>query len=126
MVINKELLSIATDPLGRPGSLIHQRTNASDPHDDALTRTDNIEEQIWRRRLSGGVYAVCLFNRAEALRVMGVQWARAGVCPGQGVVQVRDVWRGTVGATKVWAKNATGVTAHVPRHAVAMFTIKCG
>ena len=69
MVINKELLSIATDPLGLPGTLVRQLSNASNPRDDDLTRTHNIVEQVWRRKLSGGVYVLCFFNRDEASRV---------------------------------------------------------
>ena len=125
MVTNKELLSIATDPLGRPGSLVHQLTNASDPHDPELTRTDNIVEQIWSRPLSGGLYALCFFNRGETTRPMTMQWQKARVCVGHRVMQVRDVWRGTVGAVKNWTSSVTGITAHLPRHTIALYTIKC-
>jgi hypothetical protein len=47
-----EVLAISQDKLGRPGRLVHQATNASDPHEPPTTTT--IVSQVWVRDLEGG------------------------------------------------------------------------
>eukprot|EP01045_Picozoa_sp_COSAG04_P003742 COSAG04_NODE_155_length_22379_cov_5.613707_10_plen_75_part_00 len=74
MAMNRELLSVAMDPLGTAGTLIHQQTNLSSPV-AAAVRSDNIVEQAWARPLSGGAIALCLFNRDERPRNVSVSWA---------------------------------------------------
>jgi len=74
ILTNKEVIAIDQDPHGK------QATRVSKSGD----------QEIWTRQLSGGDYAVALFNRAKDEAEMTVKWSGVGIKGGPG--KVRDVW----------------------------------
>ena len=74
ILMNKEVIAIDQDLEGK------QATRVSKSGD----------QEIWTRQLSGGAYAVALFNRAKDDAKMTVKWSEVGIkgTPGK----VRDVW----------------------------------
>ena len=75
VLINKEVIAIDQDRLGRAASRIAQDGDA----------------EVWVKPLSGGAWAIALFNRGGAPRQMG---AARNLVPGAGALAVRDVWAG--------------------------------
>jgi len=84
---SNEVIAISQDPLGRPGRLVRQDTNASNQQAPATTTT--ITAQIWVRQLESGGVAAVLFNRAEHEVQLTLTWTAAGIA---GTYAVRDVW----------------------------------
>jgi hypothetical protein len=54
MLLNKELVAVSQDPLGKAGKMVRQRTNSSDPTDGSAARCTNIVDQLFVRELEGG------------------------------------------------------------------------
>eukprot|EP00038_Savillea_parva_P010865 m.193374 g.193374 ORF g.193374 m.193374 type:complete len:481 (-) comp18907_c0_seq1:27-1469(-) len=116
MLLNNDVLAISQDPLGRPGWLVKQTTNATDPSPTAA-RTTNIVTQVFARVLEHGARAVVLFNRAETTMDMHVTWSDVGL-PDNGRFTVHNVWTGE-SAPNV----ASGYRGTVPPHSVLMVRV---
>ena len=93
ILTNKEVIAIDQDVNGK------QATRLSKSGD----------QEIWARQLSGGDYAVALFNRAKNAAEMTVKWSGVGI-KGR-PVKVRDVWAHSDVKT-----SGTGYAATVPGH----------
>lgn len=84
------LLALSQDPLGAPGILALQVTNATHESNDGATTT-NIVQQIWTKPLLGDGRAVVYFNRAEHPLNMSLPWPKMAMEQG-GRYVVTDVW----------------------------------
>ena len=100
LLMNKDVIAIDQDPLGRQGDRLHQ--------DGDL--------ETWTRTLSGGAIAVGLFNRSTTaapmtLKLSGIGLKHAG--------SIRDVWS----ATSLTSPNGE-LTTTVPPHGVVLLLLK--
>lgn len=102
ILINKEVIAINQDPLGRQGQRV---------------RKDS-DREVWSKQLADGSRAVILFNRAEAEQNIVVTWEDIGY-PGKIVASVRDLWQ-----HKDLGKQAGKFGATIPPHGVVMLTVK--
>jgi alpha-galactosidase len=102
ILINKEVIAINQDPLGRQGQRV---------------RKDS-DREVWSKQLADGGRAVILFNRAEAEQNIVVTWEDIGY-PGKIVASVRDLWQ-----HKDLGKQAGKFGATIPPHGVVMLTVK--
>ncbi|MCU1262554.1 MAG: Alpha-galactosidase, partial [Bryobacterales bacterium] len=99
ILTNPEVIAIDQDKLGKQGTRVSQ----------------NGEQEIWARELSGGAKAVGLFNRNSETAKMKVKWADVGM----GVKpKVRDLW-----AKKSVAPEGDGYEAVVPGHGVVLLRV---
>ena len=127
MLKNRELLAVHQDALAKPGALLRQRTNSSGGSSGNATRSTDIVEQVFSRELAPpaagcAARAVVMFNRAEQPTNMTVAWAELGLPASGAPYSVRDVWaHNAYGADR--GAFATGYTAVVPKHGVAMVTV---
>ena len=74
LITNDEVLAIDQDKLGSPAVLLPNIGKAT----------------LWRKRLSGGSFAIGIFNRTNAAIDVSLPWASIGLDAGK---PVRDVWR---------------------------------
>jgi alpha-galactosidase len=99
ILLNREVIAIDQDPLGRQGARVWKAGNA----------------EVWVKPLSGGAKALLLFNRGGApalIRATADQVTVAGRAP------VRDLW-----AHKDAGRWSGSIQAIVEPHGVAMFRI---
>jgi alpha-galactosidase len=102
ILLNKEVIAIDQDPLGRAGRRVR--------------RDGNLE--VWSRELAGGYRAVVLLNRGTSATNIAVQWADLGY-PDSVTAEVRDLWQ-----AKNLGRMKGSYTAQVPSHGVVMLTVK--
>jgi hypothetical protein len=138
MLLNKELIAIAQDPLGEAGALVLQSTNVSSSSSSSSSsaasssaapsapsaRTTNIVEQVFVRRLSPAnhAWAVTLFNRREVPTKMTMDWNKLPGASGSHAYAVRDIWaHNSYGANR--GVHADGYTVTVAPHAVVMLKV---
>ena len=101
ILTNKEVIAIDQDPLGLQGRKIR----------------DDGDLEVWAKRLSGGAYAVILFNRSAAEQSMAVSWQEIGL-PYDAEPMVRDLWK------KADLGRVKGTfTARVPSHEIVMIRV---
>jgi alpha-galactosidase len=100
ILTNKEVIAIDQDSEGK------QATRISKSGD----------QEIWARLLSGGAYAVALFNRAKDDAPMSVRWSDAGI---KGKPRkARDLWSHS--DVKIGGEN---YSATVPGHGVVLLRV---
>ena len=99
ILTNKEVIAIDQDKLGKAARQISK----------------NGETEIWLRPLSGGAYAVGLFNRGAADKRIEIKWEELEL-PSR--PRVRDLW-----AHKDLGVTPGGFGATVPSHGVALIRV---
>ena len=99
ILTNKEVIAIDQDKLGKAARQISR----------------NGETEIWLRPLSGGAYAVGLFNRGAADERIEIKWEELEL-PSR--PRVRDLW-----AHKDLGVTPGGFGATVPSHGVALIRV---
>jgi alpha-galactosidase len=74
ILLNREVLAVDQDPLGKPGRRLAK----------------NGTTEIWAKPLDGAGVAVALFNRADGITRVNLQWSELGLSRPR---QVRDLWK---------------------------------
>jgi len=100
ILTNKEVIAIDQDPDGKQA----RRVSKSG------------DQEVWARQLSGGAYAVALFNRAKDDAKMSVKWSDVGMKGKPG--KVRDLW-----AHSEVKASGTDYSASVPGHSVVLLRV---
>jgi len=100
ILTNKEVIAIDQDPAGK------QATRISKSGD----------QEVWARPLSGGDYAVALFNRAKEEAKMSVKWSEAGIKGNPR--KARDLWSHS--EVKI---NGADYSVQVPGHGVVLLRV---
>jgi alpha-galactosidase len=101
ILINKEVIAIDQDKLGRQGRLLSQ----------------NGDLEIWARPLSDGGRAVILFNRGTKESEIGVTWEQLAY-PNHLSAKVRDLW-----AHKDLGSLTGGYATKVGPHSIVMLKV---
>lgn len=101
ILINRAVIAVDQDPLGKPGQRIR--------HEDG--------EDVWVRDLVGGRRAVVLFNRNAAPRRIALRWTELDLVPGTRIGGGREVWSGEV------VSVGEGVSRLIPAHGAALFVL---
>jgi alpha-galactosidase len=102
ILLNKEVIAVDQDALGRPGALVWK--------DGDL--------EVWSKQLADGGRAVVLLNRGAAAATIGAQWTDIGYPAGLAAT-VRDLWTGN----QVSGRKGS-YSALAPGHGVVMVTVK--
>ena len=76
ILTNLEMIAIDQDPLGKQGYLM----------------MDHPGKQIWVKELSGGDWAICLFNPTDEPTDMRVKWKQFVVLDADTEYSARDIW----------------------------------
>ena len=100
ILLNRDVIAIDQDKLGKQG----------------WRASKDGEGEVWMRPLSGGAYAVGLFNRGAAARKIAVRWTDLKL---KGRRKVRDLW-----AHADRGKVKDGFAAEVPAHGVVMLRVQ--
>jgi alpha-galactosidase len=99
ILMNKEVLGIDQDPLGKQG--------------DRLYESGDLD--VWTKPLSGGRVAVGLFNRSWSVRDIAVDLSQIGFKSG---ANVRDLWK------QQDLGHRSGVfTSRIPKHGVTLIVV---
>ena len=100
ILTNKEIIAIDQDPEGKQAKRVSQ----------------NGDQEVWSRPLSGGAQAVALFNRGQNDASMAVKWSELGLsAPPK---KARDLWAHA--DVKV---SKTDYSASVPGHGVVVLRL---
>ncbi len=99
---NREVLAVDQDPLGVQGTAIW--TSAAG------------DAQVWTKPLSGGDYAVALFNRRAAPQQISTTARQVGL-PTAGAYALRDLWQHST------TETAGAISATVPGHGVVLLRV---
>ncbi|MBB5328913.1 alpha-galactosidase [Tunturiibacter gelidoferens] len=102
ILLNKEVIAIDQDPLGRQGRRV-KKTG---------------DQEIWSKQLKDGSRAVVLLNRGPAATKIAVSWTDIGY-PDSLPASVRNLWT----ANDLGKQNGS-YSADVPSHGAVMLTIK--
>ncbi len=102
MLVNKEVIEIDRDPLGKQGTQLAK-------HGD---------QEVWTKPLAKGAVAVALFNRGDASAEMSIKWS--DLLKTQRHLIVRDAWRHEF--VKVTGNDQTW-SVTVPKHGVVLLRI---
>jgi alpha-galactosidase len=102
ILLNKEVIAIDQDPLGRQGRRV-KKTG---------------DQEIWSKQLEDGSRAVVLLNRGSAPTKIAVSWTDIGY-PGSLPASVRNLW-----TANDLGKQTGAYSADVPSHGAVMLTIK--
>ena len=97
ILMNKEVIAIDQDPLGKPGDRVLQSGDFS----------------IWTRKLTGNRTAIAFVSAARSSREVSIDLATAGIRKG---AKLHDVW-----ANKDLGPNPGTLTRIVPHHSVQLF-----
>jgi len=97
ILTNAEVIAINQDPLGAQGHKVV---------------AGNLE--VWAGPLSGGAWAVILFNRSAASSAITAKWSDIGIPSGK-TINARDLWQ-----HKDIGNFTNSFTATVPSHGVVM------
>jgi alpha-galactosidase len=100
LLANKEVIAIDQDPLGKQA-----RRVAKDG-----------DLEVWARPLSGGAYAVGLFNRGASPSKATARWSDVGF---SGTARVRDLW-----AHAARGEAAEEFSSDVPAHGVVLIKVE--
>ncbi len=99
---NREVLAVDQDPAGVQGTAIW--TSASG------------DAQVWTKPLTGGDYAVALFNRGTAPQRISTTAKQVGL-PISGAYALRDLWQHST------TETAGAISATVPGHSVVLLRV---
>lgn len=100
ILTNKEVIAVDQDPLGKQATRV--------------AKDGDLE--VWSRPLTGGAYAVGLFNRGLSTSKITARWSDIGVT---GKARVRDLWtHANLG------EAAAEFSSEVPSHGVVLIRIK--
>jgi alpha-galactosidase len=100
ILLNKEVIAIDQDPLGKQAKRVAQ--------DGDL--------EVWARPLAGGAYAAGLFNRGASSSKVTARWSDIGI---SGTARVRDLWAHSDRG------QATGeFSSDVPSHGVVLIRVE--
>jgi alpha-galactosidase len=102
ILLNKEVIAIDQDPLGRQGRRV-KKTG---------------DQEIWSKQLEDGSRAVVLLNRGPAATKIAVSWTDIGY-PDSLPASVRNLW-----TANDLGKQTGAYSADVPSHGAVMLTIK--
>jgi alpha-galactosidase len=102
ILINKEVITIDQDKLGRQGRRVH--------------RDGDLE--VWARSLEGGNRAAVLLNRGMSEKTITVQWGDLDY-PNRMTASVRDLW-----LHRDLGQFQDSFSAQVPPHSVVMISVK--
>jgi alpha-galactosidase len=102
ILLNKEVIAIDQDPLGRQGRRV-KKTG---------------DQEIWSKQLQDGGRAVVLLNRGTAPTKIAVSWTDIGY-PDSLPASVRNLW-----TANDLGKQTGTYSADVPGHGAVMLTIK--
>jgi alpha-galactosidase len=102
ILLNKEVIAIDQDPLGRQGRRV-KKTG---------------DQEIWSKQLQDGSRAVVLLNRGPSATKIDVSWTDIGY-PDSLPASVRNLW-----TANDLGKQTGTYSADVPSHGVVMLTIK--
>ncbi|RME90889.1 MAG: glycoside hydrolase family 27 protein, partial [Verrucomicrobia bacterium] len=101
ILLNKEVIAVDQDPLGRQGRKVR----------------DEGDLEVWSKELHDGTRAVVLFNRSDAPARIEVSWPEIGY-PAHLRARVRDLWKHQDVGTFTGRYGA-----EVPSHGVVMVKI---
>lgn len=101
ILLNKEVIAVDQDPLGRQGRRIR----------------DDGDQEVWSRPLADGSRAVILLNRGTEPANIAVNWPEIGY-PATVRAEVRDLW-----AHRSLGKMQGSYSATVKPHAAVMITV---
>ena len=99
ILLNRDVIAVNQDKLGKAAQRIAQ----------------DGDTEVWARPLSGGAWAVALFNRGAETARVSVKWQQIQL---SGSLQVRDLWSG-----EEKSGVANGFSAQVPSNGVAMIRV---
>ncbi|MGH9622108.1 MAG: glycoside hydrolase family 27 protein, partial [Bryobacteraceae bacterium] len=99
ILLNKEVIAVDQDRLGK----------------EATRVAKNGDLEVWARPLSGGAYAVGLFNRGPSSAKVTAHWSDVGF---HGKARVRDLW-----AHANRGVFANEFSAQVPSHGTVMIRV---
>ena len=99
ILLNKDVIAIDQDPLGRQGQLVLKRS----------------EVDYWKRSLSGNGVAIAAVNRADAAVSVKIPWKDLGV---EGSGGFKDVWSG------MEVKGGSDSTFTIPPHGVVLLKME--
>lgn len=102
ILLNKEVIAVNQDPLGRQGIKVR----------------DDGDFETWCKQLHDGSRAVVLFNRSKAAKEMDVVWTEIGY-PGHLEATIRDLWQ-----KQDLGTSTVGYQTLVPAHGAAMLKIQ--
>jgi alpha-galactosidase len=102
ILLNKEVIAIDQDPLGRQGRRVKKTS----------------DQEIWSKQLQDGSRAVVLLNRGPAAAKIVVSWTDIGY-PDSLPASVRNLW-----TAKDLGKQTGTYSADIPSHGAVMLTIK--
>jgi alpha-galactosidase len=101
ILTNKEAIAIDQDPLGKQGYRF----------------MDHRGKEIWIRELSGGNWAVCIFNDEDVAFHLRINWEHVYILNGK--YEVRDIWsKKDLGTTE---KN---MQFEIPAHNAVLLKLK--
>jgi len=100
ILTNKDIIAIDQDPDGKQAKRLSQ----------------NGDQEVWSRPLSGGAQAVALFNRAQNDAPVTIKWSELGLSGAP--KKVRDLWAHS--DVKV---NKTDYSVNVPGHGVVVLRL---
>ena len=99
ILLNKEVIAIDQDKLGRQGRRVSKEAGA----------------EMWMRPLENGDLAVALFNRSDGMVSVSAIWDLLGL---KGKHKIRDLW-----AHEDMGSSRDGYSAQVPVHGVVLLRI---
>jgi alpha-galactosidase len=100
ILLNRDVIAVDQDKLGKAAQRIVKEGDT----------------EVWARPLSGGAWAVALFNRGEAGATVSLKWQDIKMA---GKRRVRDLWTG-----EEKREVAEGYSATVPSHGVTMIRVQ--
>ena len=125
MLLNKEVIAVNQDKLGKPGDRVDlwpcpgdsrkfapspPRTNQS-VNEKIFVVVGSLTCQVWARPLSDGSQAVVLYNRGNYTHSITVQFSKLG-WPASTTATVRDLWQHADVGTFTGSYTASKVLPH--------------
>jgi alpha-galactosidase len=101
IMLNRQLIAIDQDPLGRPAQLLASGGNSW---------------QVWRKPMAAGKVAVAIVNLAASPRSASFGWATLGAA--RPPASVRDAWTG-----RLVRVPTAGLRMQVPSHGTAVYVL---
>ncbi len=85
ILINKDLIAVNQDPLGKQGFKIYDEGNF----------------EIWQKPLSGNDIVICLLNLENKDKDFSINWSKIKIRDFSGSYEVKDLWENNfIGNTK--------------------------
>ena len=102
ILINKELIAIDQDPLGKQGFKI----------------VDDGNFEIWQKQLSDGAIAICLLNLEIKDKDYTISWSNMNIKDFSGSYKIKNLWK-----NKISGNTGKAVYATVPARDVLIFKL---